>query len=75
MIDRDQALQIASELTGKPADEAWIGANKQGYVVEYPQSGGDPYAPALIYIDAQTGQARPLGSTEYIKMMDSLVAL
>ena len=71
MIDRNEALLIARQFTGKDTHKVWIGANDDGYLIEY-LGGADPYAPDFIFIDGRTGAPRVIAAGEYIKMRDTL---
>lgn len=72
MINPAQAEQIARKAHDNFTGQVWVGANDQGYVVEFITDGADPYAPDFVYIDAATGTLKWLSSGEYIKIEDSL---
>ena len=71
MIDRTEAMTIVRQFTGKPTDHVWVGANSDGYLVEF-LGGTDPYAPEFVFVDGRTGAPRTIGSGEYIKIRDTL---
>lgn len=71
MIDPDQARQIAAQFTGRPDADVWVGANADGYLIEY-LGGADPFSPDFVFVDGTTGTARVIGASEYIRLRDTL---